>query len=185
MRRLRPRRPRVVPDLRPGLYSVVALLFLLLPFLLLTTSIQKLTGLDLGLAGSAGELAPMPPGPIEAIEIQLDNGELTLRSARRTRDVTASQGDVTWNEQHLPPRNGEMDLDGLQQALLRLHALDPDRERVLVVPTDDVPTTRVVALVDAVRSHGGELLFPEVVLGGAELSSHAMASPEPAPEVTP
>ena len=74
-----------------------------------------------------------------------------------------------------------MDLEGLQQALLRLQALDPQRERALVVPADDVPTTRVVALVDAVRARGGEPLFPEVVLGGAELSSPPPA-PEPAPE---
>lgn len=182
LRRLRQGRPPTTPDLRPGLLSVVGLLFLLLPFLLLTTSIQKLTGLDLQLAGSAGELAPLPPGQIEAIEVHLEDHGLRLRSAVRTRDVTASQGDVTWSETDLPPRADAMDLAGLQEALLRLRSLDPDHQRVLVVPDDAVPTSRVVALVDAVRAHGGLPLYPEVVLGGAELSQ---STPAPTPEATP
>ncbi len=93
LRRLRPPRPRSAPDLRPGLLSVVGLLFMLLPFLLLTTSIQRLTGIDLALAGSTGELAPLPPGTVEAVEVHLQGQDLRLRSALRTRDVTASQGD--------------------------------------------------------------------------------------------
>jgi biopolymer transport protein ExbD len=159
---------------------VVGLLFLLLPFLLLTTSIQKLTGLDLQLAASAGELAPLPPGQVEAVEVHLRDQQLRLRSAVRTRDVTASQGDVTWSELALPAQQGGMDLAGLQDALARLQNLDPDHQRVLVVPDDAVPTSRVVALVDAVRSRGGQPLYPEVVLGGAELSRHGTA-PEPSP----
>ncbi len=161
---------------------MVGLLFMLLPFLLLTTSIQKLTGLDLQLAGSTGELAPLPPGQVEAVEVHLHSQDLMLRSAQRTRDVTASQGDVTWSEIDLPRREDGMDLAGLQDALLRLRDLDPEHERVLVVPQDDVPTTRVVALVDAVRARGGEPLFPEVVLGGSELSRPS-APPAPTPDV--
>ncbi len=180
LRRLRGPRPRATPDLRPGLLSVVGLLFLLLPFLLLTTSIQKLTGLDLRLAASAGELAPLPPGRIESIEVHLDGHDLKIRSALRTMDVTASRGDVTWSETELPAREGVMDLEGLQASLLRLRGLDPSRERALVVPDDQVPTTRVVALVDAVGAYQGEPLFPEVVLGGAELSQ-----PAPAPTAEP
>ena len=182
LRRLRQGRPPSTPDLRPGLLSGVGLLFLLLPFLLLTTSIQKLTGLDLQLAGSAGELAPLPPGQIEAIEVHLLDHGLRLRSAVRTRDVTASQGDITWSEVALPSKADSMDLTGLQEALLRLRNLDPDHQRVLVVPDDAVPTSRVVALVDAVRARSGQPLYPEVVLGGAELSQPA---PAPGPELTP
>jgi len=182
LRRLRPPRPRSAPDLRPGLLSVVGLLFMLLPFLLLTTSIQKLTGIDLALAGSTGELAPLPPGTVEAVEVHLQGHALRLRSALRTRDVTASQGDVTWSETALPPVQGAMDLTGLQDALLRVQALDPEHHRVLVVPDDDTPTSRVVALVDAVGSHRGLPLFPEVVLGGAELSQ---PSPTPSAEPAP
>lgn len=183
LRRLRPDRPRSAPDLRPGLLSVVGLLFLLLPFLLLTTSIQKLTGLDLQLAGSPGELAPLPPGQVEAVEVHLRQHDLTLRSAVRTRDVTASQGDVTWSELELPSRpEGGMDLAALQEALVRIRALDSEHQRILVVPDDQVPTTRVVALVDAVRVRAGLPLYPEVVLGGAELSQPA---PPTLPEVAP
>lgn len=182
LRRLRPPRARSTPDLRPGLLSVVGLLFLLLPFLLLTTSLQKLSGIDLRLAGSTSELAPLPPGQVEAIEVYVDGHALRLRSAIRTRDVTASQGDTTWSEQGLPPRDGAMDLGGLQEALGRLLALDPEHQRVLVVPGDQVPTSRVVALVDAVRARDGQPLYPEVVLGGAELSP--TRGPQP-PEGTP
>ena len=120
LRRLRPPRQPVTPDLRPGLLSVVGLLFLLLPFLLLTTSIQKLTGLELQLAGSTGELTPLPPGQVEAVEVHLRDQTLRIRSAQRTRDVTASQGDVTWSERDLPPREGSMDLSGLQAGSTRV-----------------------------------------------------------------
>jgi hypothetical protein len=179
LRRLRPPRQRSAPDLRPGLLSVVALLFLLLPFLLLTTSIQKLTGIDLQLAGSTGELAPLPPGRVEAVEVRLEGADLLLRSAVRTRDVTAGQGDVTWHEERFPARGDAMDLAGLQQALLRLEALDPERQRALVLPSDDTSSTRVVALVDAIRSHRGQPLYPEVVLGGAELDRGSFGEDAP------
>ncbi len=181
MRRLRPGRAATPPDLRPALLSVVALLFLLLPFLLLTTSIQKLTGLDLGLAASAGELQPLPPGRVEAVEIHLDSKRLLLRAAVRTLDVTASRGDVTWSEQRLPHLPTGPDLAGLQRALRSLRQLDPERQRALVVPADDVPTARLVALLDAARESAGEPLFPDLVLGGSELSSRPGDGQEPSP----
>ncbi|MFH1470044.1 MAG: hypothetical protein ABIO70_37010 [Pseudomonadota bacterium] len=176
LRRLRSRLPRGGPDLRPGLMAVIGLLFLLLPFLLLTTSLQKLCGLPFGLAASPGDLAVLPTGRVEAVEVHLQGQDLVLRSAVRTLDVTASQGDVTWSEVTLPPRDGAMDLTGLQRELATVAALDPDHHRVLLVPADDTPTAKVIALVDAVRSQRGRELFPDVVLGGADLS--APAAPE-------
>ncbi len=78
-----------------------------------------------------------------------------------------------------PARGDAMDLAGLQQALLRLEALDPERQRALVLPSDDTSSTRVVALVDAIRSHRGQPLYPEVVLGGAELDRGSFGEDAP------
>ena len=44
--------------------------------------------------------------------------------------------------------------------------LDPGHERILVVPSDEVPTQTVVTVMDAVRADETGPLFPQVALGG-------------------
>ena len=158
------------PEMRPAFLSIITLMFLLLPFLLLTTSVHKLTGIGLGLVRSGGDLPPLPPGNLEDLVVVLDGCELLLRSAVRTVDVTASQGDITWNERHLSCAEEMPDLSGMQAALHRMKALDPKRQRITLLPAPDTPAGRVVALMDAVRQDAQGPLFPQVVLGNSPLS---------------
>ena len=163
MRRLR-RLPAQEPvDRRPALLSIVALMFLLLPLLLLTTSTQKLSALGLQLAHAQGSALPSG-GPLERLEVRLLGDELTIRAALRTLDVTAGEGDTTWRVVSLPGIGGEPDLAGLQRELRIVQQLDPGNGRVEVLPADDTPVQRVVALVDAVGGDPDQPLFPEVVL---------------------
>jgi len=166
LRRLRARPAPSPPDLRPALLAVIGLMFLLLPFLLLTTSIRKLAGLDLELAQDRGDLAPLPPGVVESLEVWLRGDELRVRAAVRTLDVNAATGDATWSELQLPGRDGELDLAGLQLELARLRRLDPARQRIELRPTDGTPTSLVVAVADALRGSAEQELFSQVVLGG-------------------
>jgi len=147
--------------------SVVALMFLLLPLLLLTTSPQKLVGLDLGLLGDAGALPPPPPGPVESLEVGVDGKTLSIRAGLRRTDVTSSMGDISLREDTLPPggsASDALDLAGLQARLRELKARDPKRQRVTVSPGEGVPLRDVVLVMDAARADARGDLFPEVVL---------------------
>ncbi|MDP7111439.1 MAG: hypothetical protein QGH45_05725 [Myxococcota bacterium] len=163
MRRLRASLPAARPDLRPALLSIVALMFLLLPFVLMTTSSDKLAGLGLALSGEGA--ATPNPGVVERVEVILDGDEIVLRTSIRATDVTADAGDAIVAETRLAPLDGLPDLQALQGRLRDLRRLDPHQRRASVLPTDDTPTARVVALVDAVRGDADGALFDQVILG--------------------
>jgi len=134
-------------------------MFLLLPMLLLTTSVQKLVGINLHLPGTS-ELPPELPGTVEELTVQLGEAWTVQANVRRT-DVVTSAGDVEQRSVEV------LDLAALQVELRGLKALDPDRERILLVPSDDVPSDRVIATMDALRSDAEGPLFPQIALGGA------------------
>ncbi len=132
---------------------------LLLPMLLLTTSVQKLVGLDLALPGD-GELPPELPGLVEGLEVHLDDG-IVVRALIRRSDVVTSEGEVEERQVEVE------DLASLQEALRSFKTLDPSHQRILVVPSDSVPTWKVVQTMDAVRGDSDGELFTEVALGGS------------------
>ncbi len=152
-------RSRSVPsDPRAALLSVVALMLLLLPFLLMTTSAQKLTGLALGVPGPDEALPPETPGPVEKITVERVVEGYRLTAAVRNTDVRSTAGDT--EQKTLMAGN----LTELQAALATLKALDPARERVTLIPAADTPAEEVVRWMDAVRNGPQGPLFPKVVL---------------------
>lgn len=154
-------------DARPALLAVVALMLLLMPFLLLTTSPQKLTSLSLHLAGEGGDSLPLRTGAVERVEVALaaDHSAEVRATVRRT-DLGAAEGEVHERVSTVPADDGAFDLPAVQQILLSIKRFDPDHQRVQVIPADSLSTQEVVEVVDAVRIHQGEDLFPEIVLGG-------------------
>lgn len=151
-------------DPRPALLSVIALMFLLLPCLLLTTSSQRLVGLDLLLAGE-GELPADPGGVLQALRIELRAGALTIQAEVRRSDVTSGAGDVQRRERRLEALAEGPDLAGLQAELRALKALDPQRRRAELLPDDDTSAQTLVLVMDAARQDAQGPLFPEVALG--------------------
>ncbi len=182
MRRLLVSAPRDAPDLRPALLSVVALMFLLLPFVLLTTSPEKLAGLGLALAAEGGAAAAVNPGPVERVEIGVGEETIVVRASVRSTDVTAEAGDTQVVETLIPSRDGAPDLAALQGRLGELRRLDPHQTRATVIPDDRLSTARVMALVDAVRGGASGELYAEVVLGSADDAS--LAAPADVPPET-
>ena len=150
--------PQPASDMRPALLSVVALMVLLVPFLLLTTSTVKLTGLALGMPGPSEELPPEPPGAVERLTITRVAEGYRVSADVRTTDVLASVGDVEQKERLAA------DLPALQDALYAFKALDPKRERVTLVPSADTPADEVVRWMDAVRAGPKGDLYPRVIL---------------------
>lgn len=152
---------RPAPDARPALFSVVALMVLLVPLVLVTSTGQKMTGLSLGLPGPSEELPPPPPGPVEALRVTRVPEGYRVQAAVRRTDVLASAGDV--EQQELLAA----DLGALQAHLVRLKALDPQRQRIHLAPAADTPASEVVRWMDAVRQGPQGPLFPEVVVESA------------------
>ncbi len=153
------------PDLRPGLLSIACLLFILLPCLLLTTSLYKLTSLPFRLGGGEGGGEPEVPGVVSGLEVLVDPDGLVLRAALRTRDANAGAEDVVWNETPLPHRDGAPDTVGLQARLGALRRLDAAWKRVTVRPDDRVSTDDLVLVMDALREGPEGVLAEEILLG--------------------
>ncbi|MCP4810668.1 MAG: hypothetical protein GY913_18365 [Proteobacteria bacterium] len=165
--------------MRPALLSVVALMFLLLPFLLLTTSVQKLVGLDLHVPPAASEIPPDPPGTVEDLRVRVQGKSIVVSAKVRKTDVGASAGDVEERIVEVPATAEGLDLAGLQGALRVFKRLDPERAKVLLEPDDAVPGKDVVFLMDAVRADADGELFGEVALGSiAPETAATLETPE-------
>lgn len=151
-------RRRAAPDARPALLSVVALMLLLVPMVLLTSTGQRATGLALGLPGPGEGLPPLPPGPVERLRVTRTAEGYRVEAGVRRTDVRATTGDVESQQLDVA------DLPALQAQLRRLKNLDPDRERITLRPAPDTPAHEVVTLMDAVRADRAGPLFPQVIM---------------------
>ena len=114
--------------------SIISLLLLLLPFLLLTTSPQKLASLGFHLPKTGEGLPPLPKGIVEDLWVETEAKTLTLHKKIRTTDVGASQGQSTTSSMRFIARKASFDLGGLQEALREIKVLDPNRMRVRLQP---------------------------------------------------
>lgn len=146
------------PDLRPALLSIVALMVLLLPLLLMTSSLQRRAGLSLGVPGPDEELPPELPGAVEDLRVERQATGYLVRAAVRNTDVVSAAGDTEAKELLAS------DLADLQAVLGTFKSMDPARERITLVPAADTPTEEVVRWMDAVRAGPTGTLFPKVIL---------------------
>ncbi|MDP6935092.1 MAG: hypothetical protein QGG40_19375 [Myxococcota bacterium] len=153
-------------------------MLLLLPFLLLTTSVQKLTGLALAMPGPSEEIPPEPPGTVERLRVVRTGSGFRVQADVRNTDVRASVGDVEQRDFEVS------DLTALQNILGTFKALDPRREQVTLVPAAESTTQEVVFWMDAVRNGPDGELFPKVVLETSTTLGVATSQevPEPADE---
>ena len=152
------RAPAAPPDTRPAILSVVSLMVILLPMLLMTTDARKLAGLPLAVSAPGDQLPPIPPGPIESLEVTVQGQGYLVRASVRSTDVLASSGDVEVRELSAP------DLAGLQGVLRTLKGLDSKRSRITLVPGTQTRAADVVRWMDAVKYDPKGALFPEVIL---------------------
>ena len=168
-------------DVRPTLLGVVTLLFLLLFFLLGTTSGEKLATIGLHI-GTADGLAPLPhAGLLKSLRVEVAaDGGVTLRADVQTTDIAASSTTTEARVLTVPAVHG-VDTRGVDKALADLHALDPTQRRATVLPADGVTTQALMTVLDAVRGPS-DTRFPEVLL--QDLDEMA-PPPEPTAPATP
>jgi Flp pilus assembly protein CpaB len=142
--------------------AIASLLFLLLPFLLLTTSAQKLVGLHLQ-AKTTGSQVSTQTGEMEQVSVVMTPTTLKILARIEHTDVRASG----FEEQEFPVAFGDSgaDLQALQDRLRSLKTLSPLHNRISLQPSDDVPTQQLVMVMDAIRHDSQGELFPEVLLG--------------------
>jgi hypothetical protein len=154
-------------DVRPTLLGVVTLMFLLLFFLLTTSSGQRLGVLDLRL-GSAADLAPLPhAGLVKDVAIALHGDTLAIVYAVQSTDIAASATTTEQRTVDLPGHDGRPDLPGLLAALTTVHGIDPSQEHARLAPDDDVPTATLIAVMDVIHGPIAAPLFPKLALTGS------------------
>ncbi len=153
-------------DIRPTLLGVVTLMFLLLFFLLSTSSGQRLATVDLSLR-SPEDLAPLPhSGVLKRLVLTLAHGELTILAELQTTDIAAAATTVERREIRIAPREGRVDLDALTEQLTALHQLDPSQQEAELSPDDTVAVAELLAVTDVIRGPDAAPRFPKLALTG-------------------
>ncbi len=156
MRRLFPPAPEP-HDIRPTVLSVVALMLLLLPLTLFSTSLDKRTSLPIGLTGGGGERIASD-GPVERLRVVRQDEGFVVKAAVRTTDIRAAAGEVELRQVIAE------DLTALQRVLWRFKRMDPARTELTLVPAPRSTTAEVVRWMDATRRGPDGELYPRVVL---------------------
>jgi hypothetical protein len=151
-------------DVRPTLLGVVTLLFLLLFFLLSTSSGQRLGVIDLRLA-APGHAPPLPhSGLVKAVRLAVEGNAVSLEFEVATTDIAAASSTRELRRIEVPARDGRLDGVALAEALGTVHAIDPGQREAEVHPGPDVSTATLLDVLDAVRGPSAAPRFPRVSL---------------------
>lgn len=142
-------------DLRPTVMSIAGLMLLLLPLTLVSTSIEKRTGLAIGLSGGSGDQL-QSDGPVQSLLVRRTGDGFVVLADVRTTDVRSAATERR--------SLAAADLGELQTVLARLKRIDPDRTELTLAPHPSSTTAQVVAWMDAVRIGPSGPLFPKIVL---------------------
>lgn len=155
-------------DVRPTLLGIVTLLFLLLFFLLSTSTGQRLGVIDIK-AEAAMQMASLPhAGLVKEVQVVLQGDLATVVADVQTTDIAAASTATERRMIPIAPRTGGgLDLVGLGAALKAIKDIDPSQEKVVLVPDQDTRVDALFGVMDTARGAGtGTPLYPSVTLGG-------------------
>lgn len=141
----------------PVLFSMAALMLLLLPTLLLVMSPQKSTALSLSVAG-LNDIPRLPTGPVESLTVKATSPGFEVIAIIRNTDVLAKEGDTQSVGEKVT------NLDELQKYLRHLKEMDPKRTRIQIQPAATTLTEDVVLWMDVLRKDKQGELFPEIII---------------------
>lgn len=151
-------------DVRPTLLGVVTLMFLLLFFLLSTSSGQRLGVLDLRLA-SPGEAPPLPhAGLVKSVRVHVATDGARIEFEVASTDIAAASTSRELRAIDVPKAAATPGPDptALATALGTVHAIDASQQRAEVRPAPNVPTDVLLPVIDAVRGPPATPLFPKL-----------------------
>ena len=158
------REPEAEADVRPTLLGVVTLMFLLLFFLLATSSGQRLGVVDLRLA-APGEAPPLPhAGRVKSVVVHVTPVGARVEFEVATTDIAASADTRELRAIEVPGAGAGPDLPALLAAMESIHAIDGAQERAELHPAPELSTTTLLAVLDVVRGPTQAPLFPRVSL---------------------
>ena len=151
-------------DVRPTLLGVVTLLFLLLFFLLSTSSGQRLGVVDLRLA-APGEAPPLPhSGLVKEVRFEVGANAVAIEFDVATTDLAAASTTTELSRILVPSQANVLDLPALNAAVETVHRIDPSQREADVRPAADVPTSTLLAVLDAIRGPAAAPRFSRVSL---------------------
>ncbi len=155
-------------DIRPTLLGIVTLLFLLLFFLLSTSTGQRLGVIDIK-AAAAMEMASLPhTGLVKEVQVTLSGDMATVIADVQTTDIAAAATSTERRVIPVAPRDGGgPDLVALGAALAAIKEIDPTQEKIVLLPDQETPMHTVFSVMDTARGAGsGTVLYPQITLGG-------------------
>ncbi len=154
----------VEADVRPTLLGIVTLMFLLLFFLLSTSSGVRLGVIGLRFAAS-GDLAALPhAGLVKEVTLRLRGPDAELSFDVATTDIAASATSVERRVVVVPAVDGAVDVPALDAAVRRVWEIDRSQTRARLVPDPATTTDTLFAVMDVLRGGPGAPVFPELTL---------------------
>lgn len=152
-------------DIRPTLLGIVTLLFLLLFFLLSTSTGQRL-GVHTLKVSSPDDLAQLPhTGLVQDVRVRLVGGAATVLFSVTTTDIAAAATAVEKRVIEIPPKSaGHIDLVLLDAAMAQVHAIDPSQERLVLDPDEATPMDQVFRAMDIIKGPLPSPYFPKLTL---------------------
>ena len=151
-------RPRTTSaDMRPSILSIVALMVLLVPTVLHTSTGTKTVAMGLDLAGHEG--ARTHDGPLTSVTVTVNRQGFRVDATMKSTDVRS---------EHLIEETHQIDnLEGLRKHLSNLKEIDQTQTHLTLVPGPDNTTGEIVLWMDSIRMGPQGELFPHVTLGTA------------------
>lgn len=154
-------------DIRPTLLGVVTLMFMLLFFLLATSSGQRLGTVALRL-GSAADLAPLPhAGLVKDVRVRLSGHDVQLEFDVQTTDIAAASSTVERKSVRVAARDGRVDLAALLAAVEEVHRIDRSQTRAQLIPDDSTGMDVLFSVMDVLRGPPETPIFPRLTLSGS------------------
>jgi hypothetical protein len=167
LRRLLSHRPEAEADVRPTLLGIVTLLFLLLFFLLTTSTGQRLAVIDL-ILGSATDPVPLPhTGLVQDLGVAVAGGASPLTARARPTALPPPPPAGEPRPVAPPPAaDGRVDLGALARAVAQVKDIDPARESARLAPDDELSTAELMRVMDVLRGTASDPAFPDLSLEG-------------------
>ena len=162
-------------NLVPYLDIVMNLIMFLLATVTFSATMTSINvNLPTALASPQSPVAPTPQQELNLTVSVTEKGFTIATSAAvlfrgfRLESPAAGQTSVVQTTSELPTLplvGGQPDLEGLSRVLAQIKERYPAEERAMLTATPQIPYDLVVHTMDAMRSTGGKVLFPSVLLG--------------------